>query len=394
MDLYACAGQIVRILICLTYFRPYISGVTVYAERLADGLASLGHDVTVLAAQHTQELPQQERRNGIAIERVPTWTRLSKAPVMPAMPRSAWNLISQCDVVNLHLPQMDAIYLSWMARLLRKPVVLTYQCDLKLPHGAVNALVNGASRIGHEITACASAAIVSTSRDYAEHSPFLRRHLDRVHVVNPPVELAPVDAADITSFRARHGIGPRDRVIGMASRLAAEKGVECLIAAMPEVLRRWPTARVLFVGPHEGVVGEERYARRILPLAQQLGAHWTFLGTLSPKHIAAFFHVCDVLALPSLNSTEAFGMVQVEAMMCGTPVVASDLPGVRQPVLATRMGRIFPVADSHALAESLIQVLNTPGNYRGDTEAIRAAYGARSCARHYERIFSGVCGLG
>jgi len=67
-----------------------------------------------------------------------------------------------------------------------------------------------------------------------------------------------------------------------------------------------------------------------------------------------------VLVIPSLNSTEAFGLVQIEAMINGVPSIASNLPGVRQPVQMHGMGRVTPIGSSSALAEALIEVLSHP----------------------------------
>jgi glycosyltransferase involved in cell wall biosynthesis len=111
------------------------------------------------------------------------------------------------------------------------------------------------------------------------------------------------------------------------------------------------------MGQYQNVLGEEVYAQRLAPLIQALGDHWTFLGNLTPTELAAFYRSCEVTVLPSLNSTESFGIVQIEAMTCGTPVVASNLPGVRQPVMMTGMGRIVPPANARALAEAIIDVL-------------------------------------
>ena len=84
-----------------------------------------------------------------------------------------------------------------------------------------------------------------------------------------------------------------------------------------------------------------------------VGASWTFVGTLAPDEMPAFFGAIDVLVVSSVNATESFGLVQVEAMLCGTPVVASDLPGVRQPVRSTGMGIVVPVADGSAIADAI-----------------------------------------
>jgi glycosyltransferase involved in cell wall biosynthesis len=205
--------------------------------------------------------------------------------------------------------------------------------------------------------------------------------------IPPPVEVPVVSEQEIRAFRAKHGIAPGQRIIGMSARLATEKGVEYLIEAMPEILKRFPTARILHNGQYRNLLGEEQYAQKLAPMIERLNSHWTFLGVLSPEEQAAFFHTSEVLVLPSINSTESFGMVQVEAMNCGTPAVASDLPGVRCPVLDTGMGKIVPPRDPRSLAAAVMDVLDQPEKYRGDVPAVRNHYSSESVARQYEAIF-------
>jgi len=94
--------------------------------------------------------------------------------------------------------------------------------------------------------------------------------------------------------------------------------------------------------------------------------------------------------LPSTNSTESFGIVQVESMACGTPVVASDLPGVREPVKLTGMGRLTPVADSKALAGAVNDILAQPRQFQGDVEAVRQHFSSQRIAADYEKLFQEV----
>jgi glycosyltransferase involved in cell wall biosynthesis len=290
-------------------------------------------------------------------------------------------------VVNLHLPQMDAAYVSWIARVMGRPVVTTYHCDMRLPAGFIHRVANQGAHFASHMTGLASNLIVTNTRDYAEHSDFLRVYMDKLRFIAPPIELPVVSEAEIRDFQQKYNIGAEERIIGMNARLATEKGVEYLIEAMPEVIKKYPNARVLHVGQYQNVLGEEQYAEKLAPLINQLGKHWTFLGVLSPVEQAAFFHSSEVLVLPSINSTESFGMVQVEAMICGTPAVASDIPGVRCAVRETGMGRIVPARDPHALAEGVIAVLDHPEQYRGDAAAIRQQFSTESVARKYETLF-------
>lgn len=379
-----------HILTGLTYYRPHTSGLTVYAERLARAFARRGHQVTILTSQDDPQLARLEEVDGLTIVRIPPWMRVSKGLLMPGMPPEALRLARKADVINLHMPQLDAAYIAWFGRLLHKPVVLTYHCDLRLPHGLVHALANQVSHVANNVAAWGSDAIVCLTRDYAEHSAYLTRFMDKVHVLDALVELPPASEEDVRAFRQKFGIQTGQRIIGMAARMATEKGVEYLVQALPTVLEQLPEARLLFVGSYQNVVGEEQYAARILPLIEGLKEHWSLLGHLSPVEMTAFFKTCEVLVMPSLNSTEAFGLVQVEAMSCGTPVIATDLPGVRVPVKASGMGRIVPVGDAPAIARAILDILAKPERFRGDPVEIKHKYSPDVVAAGYEDLFGTI----
>jgi glycosyltransferase involved in cell wall biosynthesis len=106
--------------------------------------------------------------------------------------------------------------------------------------------------------------------------------------------------------------------------------------------------------------------------------------------MAMFYPNINLLVLPSLNSTEAFGLVQIEAMMNGVPCVASDLPGVRQPVRKHKMGRIIPIGDSQALAEAVLEILAEKNPTIVPTEEFNEFYSPDSIAREYETLFEKI----
>jgi glycosyltransferase involved in cell wall biosynthesis len=128
-----------------------------------------------------------------------------------------------------------------------------------------------------------------------------------------------------------------------------------------------------------------------MPLIQELGAeHWEFLGVLEQRQMPAFFAACDVLVVPSLNSTESFGLVQVEAMLCGTPSIASNLPGVRQPPRMTGMGEVTPIGDSDALAEAIIRVIRNPDDYARPRRQIQDTFSLERTVSGYEALFEAL----
>jgi glycosyltransferase involved in cell wall biosynthesis len=176
----------------------------------------------------------------------------------------------------------------------------------------------------------------------------------------------------------------------MAASLAAEKGVEYLLEAAPTILEKYPGTRFLFAGQCENVLGEQAYERKIAPLLTALGDRWTFLGVLQPDAMAAFFKSCDVTVLPSINSTETFGLVQIESMICGTPTVASGLPGVREPVRMTGMGKVVPPRDPVRLAQAILEILADRPRFVQPPEKIAQMFSSDATAARYEALFEEI----
>jgi glycosyltransferase involved in cell wall biosynthesis len=378
-----------RILIALTYYRPHVSGLTIYAERLGRALVRRGHQVTVLTSRFDNALPAVEESDGLKIIRPWVWFRVSKGVIMPTFGYWANRLVSNHDVLSIHLPQFDAPGIALRGRLRKIPTVLTYHSDLSLPPTLFNKLANGVINTANELAANLADRIVAYTRDFAEHSPFLSRYLGKIQVIPPPVEVGRATDADVEAFRAKHHLAGR-KVIGMAARLAAEKGVEYLLEAAPAILEKHPGTRFLFAGQCEHVLGEQAYERKIAPLLTALGDRWEFLGVLPPDAMAAFFKSCDVTVLPSINSTETFGLVQIESMICGTPVVAAGLPGVREPVRITGMGKVVPPRDPHLLAQAILEVLADRQRFIQPADKIIEMFSPDATAARYEALFEEI----
>jgi len=378
-----------KILTVLTYYRPHTSGLTIYAERLARAFVKRGHQVTVMTTQYDPSLPREETMDGVKIIRVPVAARVSKGVLAPTFGLVATRLVAQHDVVQLHLPQFDAPGVALRARLFGKPAVLTYHCDLQLTRTWFNRFVNAVVDFQNNMAGLLASHIVTYTQDYADNSPYLSRYASKLTPILPPVELPVPTPQAVSAFADEHRTKERRPVIGMAARLAADKGVEVLLDALPIILKKYPNAQVLFAGTYQNVMGEQDYSDRLMPRIREyeIQGHWTFLGNLDPVQMAAFYPNLDVLTVPSLNSTEAFGLVQIEAMMNSVPSVPSALPGVRRPVQMHGMGLVSQIGDSASLAESILGVLDDPKKFRGDIEAIKKSYDPDSIAQEYEKLF-------
>ncbi len=379
-----------KILTVLTYYRPHTSGLTIYAERLARAFAKRGHEVTVMTTRYDKSLPREEKIDGVKVIRVPVAFRLSKGVIAPTFGWVSTKLVYQHDVVQMHLPQFDAPGVAFRGRLFGKPAVLTYHCDLQLPSGLFNRLVNTVVHFQNNMAGLLADHIVTYTQDYADHSPFISRYASKLTPILPPVELPDPAPGAVQAFADENLVKERRPAIGMAARFASEKGVEVLLDAMPAILKKYPNAQVLFAGQHEDVMGELAYAERLMPRIRQYQAegHWKFLGVLNPEQMAAFYPNLDVITVPSLNATEAFGLVQIEAMLNGVPSVPSALPGVRQPVLMHGMGRVSEIGDSASLAEAIIGVLDEADKYKGDPSELARQYDPDIVAAEYEKLFA------
>ena len=378
-----------RILTVLTYYRPHTSGLTIYAERLARAFVRRGHQVTVMTTRYDKSLPREEMLDGVRVMRVPVALRISKGVIAPTFGLVATQLVAEHDVVQLHLPQFDAPGVALRARLFGKPVVLTYHCDVLLPPGLFNRFVNLVVQFQNNMAALLADHVVTYTQDYADHSAYLSRYRRKLTPFLPPVELPSAEPGSIETFAESYRTRERRPVIGMVTRFAAEKGVEVLLEALPAVLEKYPQAQVLFAGQYQNVLGEQAYAERLMPRIRKYeqAGYWKFLGNLSQLQLAAFYPNLDVLAVPSLNSTEAFGLVQVEAMMNNVPCVTAALPGVRRPVQMHAMGKVVPVGDSSALAQALVEILAEKQKYTCDTAALKHLYDPDTVAAEYEMLF-------
>lgn len=272
---------------------------------------------------------------------------------MPAYPWAAWGLIRLHDVVWLHTPMLETALMAVLTRLAGKRLIATHHGDLILPPGLFNRFVRWFTFQNYAYMARHAARLIAYSHDYADHSYYLKPFRDRVSVIYPPIEVPNPQPERVAELRERwqKDSGP---LIGYAGRFVQEKRPDLLIRALEVINRHYPDARVVFAGEYD--IRYEDTWERNQALIQRYEDQLIFLGTLSSMQaMANFYAACDVLAMPS--DTECFALVQVEAMLCGTPVVMTDTPGGRVPVTVTGMGRIVPRGNWQALGEAIVEVL-------------------------------------
>lgn len=381
-----------KVLFTVTYFTPYVSGLTLAVQRWADGLSLLGHQVTVLTMRHDPSLPRTVRQGALRIRRVPWLIKISKGFLSLVWWKEAWELSKRHDVVVVHLPQPEAIIVVVAAKLLGKRIVAVYHCEISLPAGFFSQIIQSLMEVSHFGSMVLADSVVTYTTDYATHSRLIllweRFTKKQITAIVPPIPLFAASRRDVASFRKK--IGTADIVLGLAARIAAEKGIEYLLAALPRIGRAHKGKRVILAVAGPVPVGEGLYGEKISSLVKQYGNTVIFLGSIPPHMMASFYRCLDILVLPSINGTESFGMVQVEAMLAGVPVIATSLPGVRVPIQKTGMGILIPPKDETAIADAVTALLRNPASYRREQADIRRIFSEEESVRAMATVVTGL----
>lgn len=375
-----------NILISLTYYSPYISGLTLYGRRLAEGLSQRNHSVKVLTMQYDVSLPQKTSINGISVTRASHIGRISKGFLSIDWVIKSFTEVTKTDTLIVNLPQPEAIFPALWAKLLGKKTISIYHCDLVLPDGLVNKGIQKMVDFLHILILRLSHEIVTNSSDFAQNSRILPSFSKKITYVYPPVEIPKVNKRTQKMFI--HKLGKKKRFhIGIVGRIATEKGYEYLFEAIPFLKKALGNGAftILWCGPKD-TVGEQRYREKIRMVIGKYRDNIIQFGELREEELGSFYSLLDVLVVPSVNSTEAFGMTQIEAMMQGVPVVASDLPGVRVPIQKTGMGIIVPVGNSQRLTKAIYEVLSHKYRYMKKKKFIRDIFSIQKTLTEFRTL--------
>ncbi len=368
----------------LLYYHPHPTGLTYYVKTVAEGLAKRGHQVTVLASRHTKEAPLgEELLNGVRVLRLWAPVRISRGLIMPTYPWRLYRLMREHDVVNVHMPMLESGLAALVAGITGVKIVATHHADLVLPGGLINSLITKTMFAIQQSLSRRAACIVAYSEDNAAHSSYLAPFRHKVRTVYPPVIIPEPQPERVRQLQAdwRNEAGP---LIAFCGRFAEEKRPDLLIRSLEIVNKRYPNARVVFAG--ETDIPYEDTWNRFSDLVEGNRSQLIFLGLLTDKQeLANFYAACDVLVVPS--DIEVFGLVQGEAMLCGTPVITTNIYGGRVAVSVTGMGKLAKKGDWRSIGAAIIEVLDEPEKFTKTRETIADIFSFEKTVNEYEAIF-------
>ncbi len=351
-DAVARSPERLRILQVGKYYAPFPGGIESHLQSLCEQLVDRV-DLSVLVANDEAD-SIDETVNGVAVRRIGRRMTLAGAPICPGMVRAIGE--SDAEIVHLHLPNPAAV-LAYLASGHRGRLVVSYHSDV-----VRQRFLGAAFAPFLQWVLRRAEAIVVATPNYLDSSSALARHRDRCIVIPYGISDSDFEATDTEVETLRRTYG--ERIVLGVGRLVYYKGFEHVIDAMREI-----DGHLLLVG--DGPLRPELEARA---RSQGVADRITFLGKV--ERTAPFYHAADVFVLASVARSEAFGIVQLEAMACGTPVVNTRLEsGVPYVSRHGETGITVPPGDAGALAKAVNRILND--------EPLRQAYG--SAARHRVR---------
>ena len=348
-----------RVLHIGKYYPPFAGGMEHFLADLLPSLQAQG--VAAAALVHDE----QSRRGGQwpapdskpPIYRAPCHGRLLYAPVSPMFPFWLARAIREFrpELLHLHLPNTSAFWALAVPAARRLPWIIHWHADV-VASQIVRwlALAYRFYRPFELRLLAASRAVIATSPPYLDASPALAPWRERCHVIPLGLDPARIPNPDPTALaRAEALWGEAAFRVLAIGRLTYYKGHDILIRAATGL----PASRVLIVG-----TGDQR--ERLAALTQSLGLNErvSLPGFQPESDLIALLASCDVLCLPSLERTEAFGLVLLEAMRFGKPVVASDIPGSGAGWVVRQAGHglLTQPGDSTALAAALRELQRDP----------------------------------
>jgi glycosyltransferase involved in cell wall biosynthesis len=343
----------VRVLHIGKYFPPYAGGMETYLRDLMTEQSRQGMASSALV--HRSELSltsRQERYSSVGetlpVTRAAVWARLLFTPISPTFPLLLWKMIrrERPDILHLHMPNVSAFWALILPSARRIPWVVQWQSDvLASRHSLGLRLFYRLYRPFERAVLRRSATIIASSPPYLESSEPLAPFINKCVVV--PLGLDPAQlAVDLQTDKQQDTSKLRVLAIG---RLTYYKGFEHLIRAAAAV-----------DGVDIRLVGSGELDAPLKRLAKELGvdSRINFLGHLSDAEVAREYAASDCLCLPSIERTEAYGLVLLEAMYFGKATVISDVPGSGMGWIVDqgRTGLKVPVSSAKGLADAFRQL--------------------------------------
>lgn len=334
--------QKIKILQITKFFYPHFGGMEKVVRDINIGLKE-DVNMKILTCQ-VKGKGEKEIIDDIKVFRAGSIGTYFSVPISFTFPFMLKKLSDDRDILHFHLPFPLAV----MSYLLAKPkgkIVVWWHSDILRPKNLYKLYKPFLRRFLNKVD-----KIIVATPYHIKNSDILKDFKERCEIIPYGVDIEKYNFTDEIKEEAEKingKYGPK--IVLFVGRLIYYKGLEYLIQAMKGV-----DAKLL-------IIGEGKLQGSLQKLAENLkiGGRVFFLGRVKNSDILEYYRACDIFVLPSIEKTEAFGLVQLEAMACGKPIVNTNLPtGVPYVSLDKITGLTVPPKDAKALAGAINNLLN------------------------------------
>lgn len=329
-------------------FHPYTGGVENYVYELSKQLVKRGHKVVVFCANEPAPSDAPEWIEGIEVNRLGCIGKIANTNITPMLPFKL--LKEDYDVIHTHLPTpWSADWSAIISCLRRKKLVVTYHNDI-VGRGLSKYIAKLYNMTLLQFVLKTAHKIIITQPKYLEYSPYLEKYKDKIVVV--PV------GVDTERFKPMKEVKKGKNVVGFLSVLDEYhkyKGLDYLLRAIAKAKEKIPDIK-LMVGGCGALLPEYEKMAKDLGVAQNV----EFLGFVPEENLVEFYNRLNVFVLPSTSKEqEGFGIVALEGLACGTPVVVTDVVGIAGCLEKEKNNHIID-ANADDIAKKIRCVLNMP----------------------------------
>jgi len=359
-------------------FYPFTGGVENYVHNLSKELVDMGHEVTVLCANEPKS-EKEDFLDGIRIKRVSYIGKIANTNITPKLPIEI--LSEDFDVIHTHLPTpWSADWSAVIAAVKGKPLVLTYYNDI-VGEGFAERLAQLYNRINLNFLLKRASKIIIIQPNYLKSSSHLKGFEKKIETIPVGVDLKKFSPDEMITN------GKTLFFLSILDRYHKYKGLQNLLSALMMVKKDVPDVKLIIGGG-----GELLNHYRRLSGHMHLEENVEFLGFVPEELVAKYYNKCDIFLLPSVSKAqEGFGMVLLEAMACGKPVICTKITGVAEDVRAEGAGLTVDHATPEELVEAISYLLQNRSEAVKMGEAgrklVEEKYGWGEVARRIEDVY-------
>ena len=338
------------------HFRQYwCGGAENDAYNLATNMALRGHKISIFTTSIDSK-PSIEQYENIDIYRHPTNFRIMNRNISCSLFLESAKCQVAVDVIHAHLTNsVNEFIIPRYIKRKKKPLIVKYHGDPERNMGGIiykTGVFFYAKYILDNVLSRAD-VILSPSEYYINESRFLGKYRDKIVVIPYGINIGEFDIPySKEECRDKLGLPIDMNILLFVGNLSPYKGPEVLVKAMQKIIKEVPNTKLIFAG--SGGLREE-----LQMLSKKLGVekYVKFAGFVEKMVKTMYYKAADVFCLPSTMNAESFGIVNLEAMACGVPIVSSTIGGIPAVVRDGENGLLVPPKDSEALADAIIYLL-------------------------------------